>query len=218
MSIFSFTSSGDTPTANEQRPRPSSPTWRWPSSLTGRAPERRVRLLQRLGQHAPLRHRPVLALELVLVVGPAADDVVDGLLPHLARLVRVDAEALELGPGRRAAGAEVDPAVGDQVEHGGRLGRAHRVVVRLGHEPHAVAEAHALGLRGDGAVEHLGVGAVRVLLEEVVLDGPERVPPEPLAGHRLLERVLVGEPLAVGVPRPGDGDLVEQGEAHENVF
>jgi hypothetical protein len=40
----------------------------------------------------------VLALELVLVVGPAADDVPDGLLPHLARVVRVDAEALELEP------------------------------------------------------------------------------------------------------------------------
>ena len=54
----------------------------------GRAPHRRVRLLQRLRQHAPLRQRPVLALELALVVRPAADDVLERLLPHLARLVR----------------------------------------------------------------------------------------------------------------------------------
>jgi hypothetical protein len=33
MSIFFFTSSGDTPTANEHSPSPSSPIWRWPSSL-----------------------------------------------------------------------------------------------------------------------------------------------------------------------------------------
>ena len=114
----------------------------------------------------------------------------------------------------RAAGAEVDPAVGDEVEHGDRLGRAHRVVVRLRHEPHAEAEPHPLGLRGDGAVEHLGVGAVRVLLEEVVLHRPERVPAVAFAGQRLLDRVLVGEAFGVGTPRPGDGDLVEQGEAH----
>ena len=126
----------------------------------------------------------------------------------------IDAEALELGAGGRATGAEVDAAVGDEVEHGHRLGRAHRVVVRLGHQPHAEAEAHPLGLGGDGAVEHLRVGAVRVLLEEVVLHRPERVPAVLFAGQRLLDRVLVGEAFGVGTPRSGDGDLVEQGEAH----
>ncbi len=107
----------------------------------GGAPDRWVRLLHGLGQHAPLGHRPVLALELVLVVRPAADDVPQRLLPHVARLVRIDAEALELDARGRAAGAEVDAAVGDQVEHGGRLGRAHRVVVGLRAKPHAVADS-----------------------------------------------------------------------------
>ena len=101
-----------------------------------------------------------------------------------------------------------------QVEHGDRLGGAHRVVVGLGHEAHAVAEADALGQGGDGAVEHLGVRAVAVLLEEVVLDGPERVPAPPLAGHRLLDRVAGRRAARCRVPRPGDRDLVEQGEAH----
>ena len=109
---------------------------------------------------------------------------------------------------------EVDPAVREQVEHGHRLGRAHRMVVGLGHEADAVAQADALGPRRDGAVEHLGIGAVRVLLQEVVLHRPEGVPPEAVAGHRLLERVVVGDQLAVGRPRVGHGDLVEQGELH----
>ena len=96
--------------------------------------------------------------------------------PHCARVwFGIDAEALELGAGRRAAGAELDAAVGDEVEHRDRLGGADRVVVRLGQQPHAVADADVLGARRDRAVEHLGVRAVRVLLEEVVLDGPERV-------------------------------------------
>jgi len=51
----------------------------------------------------------VLALEPVLLVGPAADDVADGLLPHLAGVGRVDAEALQLRPGGRPASTEVDP-------------------------------------------------------------------------------------------------------------
>ena len=116
----------------------------------------------------------------------------EGLLPHLAALGGVDPEALELGPGGGAAGAHVDPALGEQVEDRHRLGRAHRVVVGLGHQAHAVAEADVLGAGRDGAVEDLGVRAVGVLLQEVVLDRPEGVPAEAVAGDGLLERVLVG--------------------------
>src|SRR5262249_30104765 len=126
----------------------------------------------------------------------------------------VDAEAFELDARGGSAGAEVDAPVGDQVEHRDRLGGAHGVVVRLRHQAHAVAEAHVRGAGRDRAVEHLGVGAVRVLLEEVVLDGPEGVEAGLLAGDRLRERVLVGEVLAVGTPGTGDGDLVEEGEPH----
>src|SRR3954471_19870556 len=130
MSMRRFTSSGDTPTANEHRPRPRLPTWRWPSSLVVAPQSGGGGLLVGVGGAPPLRHRPVLPLELVLVVGPAADDVADGLLPHLARLMGVDAEALELGPRRRPARPHVDPAVGDEVEDGDGLGGAHRVVIR----------------------------------------------------------------------------------------
>ena len=187
MSIFSFTSSGGTPTANEHSPRPSSPTWRWPSSddvapqIGGCGSWSGLGCTRRFGidQCSPSNSYSSF--------GPAADDVADRLLPHLRASRAGRCRSPRARPRRRAAGAEVDAAVGDEVEHGDRLGRAHRVVVRLRHEPHAVAEPHALGLRGDGAVEHLGVRAVRVLLEEVVLDGPERVPAVPLAGDRLLD-------------------------------
>ena len=71
----------------------------------------------------------------------------------------------------------------------------------FGQQAHAVADADVLGARRDRAVEHLGVRAVRVLLEEVVLDGPERVEAHLVAEHRLLERVLVRLVLLVGRPR-----------------
>jgi hypothetical protein len=180
----------------------------------GRAPDRRVRLLQRLGLHAPIRQRPVLPLERITVVGPAADDVLDGFAPHVACLVRSDAEAFELDPRRRPAGAEVDSPVRKQVEHCDRLGRPHWMVVGPRHESDAVAQPHALGAARDGAVEHLGVGAVRVLLEEVVLHRPEGMESRPLRRDRLLEGVLVRLVLAVRAPGTGHRDLVEQGEPH----
>src|SRR5690606_14396313 len=54
----------------------------------------------------------------------------------------------------------------------------------------------------------------RVLAEEVVLDGPDRVPAPALRRDRLLERLVVGAPLAVGVPRTRDRDLAEEPELH----
>jgi hypothetical protein len=126
----------------------------------------------------------------------------------------VDAEAFELQTSCAAAGAEVDPAVADQIEYRGGLGTPHRVVVRLGHEPHAVTEADALGAARDRAVEHLGIRAVRVLLEEVVLDRPEGMPTHPFREDRLLECVLVRGTLLLLREGPRHRDLVEQGELH----
>src|SRR5580700_3413566 len=89
------------------------------------------------------------------------------------------------------------------------------MVVGLGHEPHAVGDPHARGLRGDGPVEDLGVGAVRVLLEEVMFHRPEGVPAELLAGQGLLEGVLVRAVLTLLVPWAGHRDLIEQGKLHQ---
>src|SRR5260370_11332086 len=98
-------------------------------------------------------------------------------------------------------------------DRGGRRGLA-RVVGGLGPQPHSVAETYDLRAGGDGPVEDLGVRAVRVLLEEVVLDGPEGVEADLVAEDRLFERVLVGLMLLVGEPGLRHGDLVEQRELH----
>ena len=186
-----FSSSGGVPTLNDSRPSPISPTRRCVSGepvaphsggcgfCRGLGSTRRCGIDQCLpsNSYSSLVQQPTMWLE--------------RFLPHLAGVVRVDAEAFELGARRRAPGAELDAPVGDQVEHRRGLGGANGVVVRLGQQAHAVAEAHVLRLQRDGAVEHLGVRAVRVLLEEVVLDRPERVEAHLVAEDRLLDRVLV---------------------------
>ena len=108
----------------------------------------------------------------------------------------------------------LDPTVGDEVERGHRLGGAHRVVVGLGEQAHAVADAEVLRDRRDVPVEHLGVRAVRVLVEEVVLDGPEGVEPHLVAEAHLLDGLPVRAVLAVARPRLGHRDLVEHRELH----
>ena len=88
-------------------------------------------------------------------------------------------------------GADLEPAARDDVERGAPLGDADRVV-HLGHaHDGAVADADALGLRGHRGEHDLGRRAVRVLLEEVVLDRPHPVEAELVGQARLLEGVPV---------------------------
>ena len=131
--------------------------------------------------------------------------------------VHVDAEAAQLGLGRRLARAEIDPAARDQVQHGDALGGASRVVVVGGGLDDAVAQADALGALAGRCEEHLGSRRVRVLLEEVVLDLPHVVEPDLVGQLDLVERVL-DELLLTGVgPRAGQLVLVEQAELHGEI-
>ncbi len=105
-----------------------------------RDPHRRVRLLQRLGHHVARRHFDVLTLEAgERLLDHAADRNLERFLPHLALVRGIDAEPAELAHRRRLAGAELDPAVGDQVERRHPLGDAGRMVDlrRQVHDPEA---------------------------------------------------------------------------------
>ena len=77
------------------------------------------------------------------------------------------------------------------------LGDADRVV-HLGHAHHgAVTDPDPFGLHRHGREEELRCRAVRVLLEEVVFDGPHRVEPQLVGELRLLQRVAVHELLVL---------------------
>ncbi len=137
-----------------------------------RHPHRRMRLLQRLRQHRALGHREAGAVPRQAILHPHPRQHAHVLVPVLLGRVGIGLEAAELGPGRRARGAELEPAAREDVEERRALGHADRVV-HLGHADHgAVAEADPLGLARGRGQEQLGRRAVRVLLEEVVLDRP----------------------------------------------
>ena len=178
-------------------------------------PHRRVRLLHRLGQHVAAGHREGLALE----AGIGLDhhhvgDLLRRLERHRPLLLGGDVEAAELEPRGALADAEIDPAVGDDVERGDAFGGARRVVVVRDHLADAVAEADAVGQRRGAGEEDLGRRGVRILLEEVMLDLPGIVVAEPVGEHDLVER-LVEQPLLVARrPGPRQLQLVEHAESH----
>ena len=70
---------------------------------------------------------------------------------------------------------------------------------------HAVTDAQVLRDRGDVAVEHLRIRAVRVLVEEVMLDRSERMEAHPVAELHLLDGVLVRLIFLWGVQGLGTG-------------
>src|SRR5262245_12532645 len=77
-----------------------------------------------------------------------------------------------------------------------------------------VSEADAACALAGGAQEYLGRRAVRVLLQEVVLDGPRVVEAQPIGELDLPQRVLQDLVLALLAPRPGDLHFVEDSELH----
>ena len=105
--------------------------------------------------------------------------------------------------------------------------------IRLGHgitlmppnynHPARVAERIAtLDLVSSGRVEwgsgeeHLGRRAVRILLEEVVLDAPGVVEPQPIGELDLRQRIRDDALLRARVPRLRHLQLVEDSESHSS--
>src|SRR5262245_6717280 len=66
--------------------------------------------------------------------------------------------------------------------------------------------------------EHLWRGGVRVFLEEVMLDFPRVVDPEPIGELDLRQRVLKELQLRAVVPRARQLVLVEDPEFHDGPF
>ena len=175
-----------------------------------------MRLLERLGDHVAWRHPPELAAPAGEgLLDEHAGDRVHRVLPHGPFLGAIHEEAPELGAGAGLAGAEVDAAVGDQVERRDALSHTGGVVDARWDLDDAVAEPDALGAHRRGCQEDLRRRAVAVLLEEVVLDLPDVVDADPVGEHDLLERVL--QQLVVGAlagPGPRVLMFVEGPEAH----
>ena len=181
-------------------------------------PHRRMRLLHRLGQHVAAGHLERAALEARIGLHHHhVGDLFGGLQRHGALFLGRHIKAAELEPGRALADAEFGAAVGDEVEHGDRFGRARGMIVVGDHLSDAVTEPDALGARGGGGEEYLRGRAVRVFLEEMVLDRPGVIDAELIGELDLRQRVVHQPPLVVGPPRLGQLQLVEHAELHRAV-
>ena len=109
-------------------------------------PHRRVRALDRLGNDVAGRQANVFAgVAGERRLGQATQRDAQALFPHGALVVGVDAERVEFRGGGSFAGAELDPAAGEQVKGRDPFGYPGRVVDRRNgvHDP--VSESDAAG-------------------------------------------------------------------------
>ena len=133
--------------------------------------------------------------------------------------MRVDvvAEGAGLLLGAALAEADLEPAVGQDVERRAALGDLDRVVHLHRQADHAVADANALGGAGDVGQEGLRGAHVRVHREGGVLDGPDDVEAHLLGQQRLLTDLAKDLVIALAA-RIGGLGLVDQGESHGVVL
>ena len=90
------------------------------------------------------------------------------------------------------------------------------MIVIGNHLANAVAEPDALCAGGGGGQEHLGRGAVGILLQKMVLHRPGIVDPEPVSELDLGQRVLHQPLLVIGSPGLRELQLVEHPEFHRS--
>ena len=154
-----------------------------------------------LGQHPAVGHGEELSVVGVVVFFPHAHDLGKGLVPHLAgSLHRVDAEAVHLHRRRAPSGAELEAAFAEVVEHGHPFRDARRMVDRRCDVEDGRAHVDALGGGQNVGHEGLGVGQVRVLVEEVMLGRPRVLEARLVGGldvgDLVLQRLVLGADLA----------------------
>jgi hypothetical protein len=133
-------------------------------------------------------------------------------LPHLTLVAHAPVERMQLDRTLALAEPQLHAATGEQVERGHALGHADGVIGGQLDDP--VPEADATRALAGGTQEHFGGRAVRVLLQEVVLDGPRVIEAELIGQLDLGQRVLQHLVLALLTPRPGNLHLVENSELH----
>ena len=175
-------------------------------------PQRRVRLLHRLGHDHAQRHVEVLALVFAGAVLEHRDDGAHRLLEDFALVLHVDAERLEFGDRGTFAHAEFGPAARQQVEHRHALGDVGGMV--CGELQDAVAQPDLLGALAGRRQERGGRGRVGIFLEEVVLDLPGIVVAQPVGELELAQRVLVEPVLVAFLPGSRQLQLIEDAELH----
>src|SRR5260370_37154865 len=109
-----------------------------------RDPHRRMRLLNRHRHDRALRNIEILALvgEGPVSALPDRRDYIERFFPACARLLVWHAEAAQLLLSGRPSGADLDPAVAQDIERRHALRDPHCEILREGKDNHHVADAN----------------------------------------------------------------------------
>ena len=118
------------------------------------------------------------------LVGPDSADDLEGFKEHLARLLLVDTESLELGRTQAAAEAHVEAPIGKVVEHRCLLCHEQRVPERQ--DVDHTAEADAAGGPRRGGNQQIGRRHGRRRLK-MMLEEPDLIDPDAFGELDLLE-------------------------------
>ena len=136
----------------------------------------------------------------------------DCVFEHLPLFSEPNVEGMELRGVGSFSHPEFDSTARNDVEGRDLFGDPPRVVG--GEVFYPVADSDLVGPGRDRGQEDLGRRIVAVLLEEVVLRGPDHVIAESIGQDRLLDRLVEGANLRIWIPRLGYLDLEEQSEFH----
>ena len=115
-------------------------------------------------------------------------------------MVGIDSERADLGPGRGAAGAELEATVGNQIECSRALRDAGRMVHLRKRDGDALPDVDSFGAGRRSGQKNLGRRRVRVLLEKMMLDFPNLVEAELVGEFDLLEGLMIGAQFRVAAP------------------
>src|SRR5579875_781931 len=121
-----------------------------------------MRLLVLTRYDSPFRDIEVFSLEREAAVGRAPDrgDDIERLFPAGARFVVRNAEAAQLDLGARAASADFQTPLAQDIERIEPFGHPYRVVVGVGQQHHAMPDTDRGSALADGAIDHFGRGGM----------------------------------------------------------
>ena len=173
-----------------------------------RADPEREGLLDRLGRDGDVFDLVVAAVEADGFAVECAGDDFERLIHQARAMAAVDAEALELLDAVAEADAEVEASIAEDIDGGGVLGDADRVVQGQQQDPGADPDARGEARDRGGDGQHGGGVAV---VDEVVLGDPDVVVAKRFGELDLVEQFVVelGPGLA---PLGWVAEVVDQSE------
>ena len=141
-------------------------------------------------------------------LGPCLGEDVLGFVQARLCLVMIDAEALIIVDVVGAAAAEPDdePALGQIVENGDLLGQPDRVMQRGLQDRKAERAAFQRDGQCAGKADRVGIGADAV---EMMLAEPDDIDPELVGQHRLAQRFVDDDTVALGIAAIGKQKIAE---------